>query len=391
MSKPAAGSAATSLVILFGLALVLVLGGYVGWNYMQTPTLNEISPNPARAGDTVTLRGDRFSSDLGGNIVLFGDRSGKIVRATTTLLEVQVPEVGMMLGEQVRVPVRVFSRDRVSGPVDILIATTRPEGAEEMVGEARAPAAPPASAPAPAPAAEAAARPAPSQEVVPPASWVPGEVPSTAPRKRSRPPASPAAPPASGPDVAALLEEADAAAAAQRHEAAIGLYDRVLQADPQNARAKAGRAATQVAEASLRRSFAPGATVAEGPPVSSGKLKEFDTAGLSMKKPVEVPAEIEFEASPARVKPGDGYSVKVFLKNTGNKPIRVNGVTVSTTVNGARTAGPVPPLAREVPPGRRVQLHLAAGAWGEGVATWSLEVRVASSRGDTYRSLLTWK
>jgi hypothetical protein len=383
------GSAALGLLALLALALALVLAGHVGWNHMQTPVLEEVTPNPARAADTVTLRGERFSEALGANIVLFGDRTGKIVRASPTLLEVQVPEMGVMLGEQVRVPVRVFSRDRVSLPVDILITRTRPEGMEEAVSVVSPPAPPPASAPPP--AAEAAAKAASPEETASAPPWVPGEVSAAPPRKRPRAPASPAAAPAAGPDMAALIGEADAAAAAQRFEAAIGLYEKVLQADPQNARAKAGLAAAQGAAASLRRSFTPGGTAAEGPPVSSGKLKEFDSAGLSMKKPAEVPAELEFEASPAHVKPGDSFSVKVYLKNTGGKPIRVNTLTVTTNVNGARSGGNVPPLAREVPSSRRVQLHEAAGVWRDGVASWSLEVNVASARGDTYRSLLTWK
>ena len=394
MSRPP-GSAAVSLVILLGLALVLLLAGYVGWDYMQTPMLTDVSPNPARATDTVTLRGDRFSPELGANIVLFGDRAGKIVRATPTMIEVQVPDMGMMLGEQVRVPVRVFSHDRVSRAAEILIATTRPEGMKEVVSvvpPSRPPVAPTVSAAAK-PAPEASARPAPAPAAAtsapPPA---PGPVDASAPpRKRPRPPASPAPSPASGPDVAGLLGEAEAAAAAQRHEAAIGLYDKVLQADPQNAKAKAGRAAVQGAAASLRRSFAPGTTVAEGPPVSGEKLKDFDTAGLSMKKPAEVPGDLEFEASPPHLKSGDSYAVKVFLKNKGSKAIRVSDLTVSTTVNGTRSGGPTPPLAREVPAGRRVQVHEAAGVWREGVTGWSLEVQVVSSRGDTYRNLVTWK
>ncbi len=149
MTKPA-GSAALNFILLLCLVLILALGGYVGFTYMQTPLLTEVSPNPAKAPGTVTLRGDRFSTELGGNIVLFGDKAGKVVRATPGLLEVQVPEVGLLLGEQVRVPVRVLSRGRVSGALDLAIAAPRPQGEVEEIVSSTPPSPSPAAKGSPA-------------------------------------------------------------------------------------------------------------------------------------------------------------------------------------------------------------------------------------------------
>jgi hypothetical protein len=387
MAKPA-GSAALNFILLLGLVLILALGGYVGFTYMQTPLLTDMSPNPARAAGTVTLRGDRFSTELGGNIVLFGDKAGKVVRATPGLLEVQVPEIGLLLGEQVRVPVRVLSRGRVSGALDLAIAAPRPQGeVEEIVSVVP-------SSPSP------AARPSPAGAASPSPSWSPGEVvaeaaphPSSVPPapKRPHPGASAAPAPAAGPDLGSLLGEAEAAGDANRFEAAASLYDKVLQVDPQNGKAKAGKASALAAAASLKRSFAPGKTQAEGKPVSRDKLKEFDTGGILVRRPVELPAQLEFEASPSRVKAGDSYSVKVYLRNEGGKAIRIGTLIAITTVNGTRSGGPASPRVQEVPPGQRAYLYEAAGVWKDGVTTWTLEVQVASGKGDTYRNAITWQ
>ena len=59
--------------------------------------------------------------------------------------------------------------------------------------------------------------------------------------------------------------------------------------------------------------------------------------------------------SPASgIEPGDAWTLRVYVVNEGKKPIRVQGLTVATTVNGAGSGGPVSPRAREIAPQQRV-------------------------------------
>jgi hypothetical protein len=113
---------------LFGLLAILGLGvaGYVSFWRIGPPLLARISPSPAHVGDTVTLDGQGFDPTLEGNVVYFGDYSGRMVRAGRTRLEVEVPEVGVAPGREVRLPVKVEVNERkVSNALELVVLPSR--------------------------------------------------------------------------------------------------------------------------------------------------------------------------------------------------------------------------------------------------------------------------
>jgi len=69
------------------------------------------------------------------------------------------------------------------------------------------------------------------------------------------------------------------------------------------------------------------------------------------------------DALELRIEPGDAWTLRAYVVNEGKKPIRVGGVTVATTVNGAGSGAPVPSRAREIAPQQRVQVAEATGWW----------------------------
>jgi hypothetical protein len=191
--------------------------------------------------------------------------------------------------------------------------------------------------------------------------------------------------------VSGLLADAQGALTGRKFDTAVQLYDEVLKKEPENEKARSGRAAAQAATTSLLKTFTSGKTVGQGKEVARANSKDFDFREVSVKKPPEVPGRIEFEVSPARLAAGDPFTVKVFLQNDGGKNIKVASLRVSSALNGARSDAPFPPPKAELVPKERGLLYEEAGVWREGVTSWTLEVVVSSGRGDTYRNQVLWK
>jgi hypothetical protein len=345
----------------------------------------------------ITLRGERLGVDPGSNIVLLGDHVGRVTRTGIGQLDVEVPALDVASGGQVRVPVRVVVGSRVSQALDLSVS------GDGSVAEASIPAEEPATRPTlaarrdPEPAPTRPAAPVvealePEPVPLPAASSAP---PSTAPPRPRRPRPTPApkatpAPPAA--PVSSLLAEADTAASSGNHDAAVKLYDDVLKLEPGNDRAVAGKAKSASATASLRRRFVPGTTIFEGVRAGKAELRDFDTREVAIKKAPEAAAHIEFEVTPPRVKPGDSYTVRVYLLNDGPKPLKLNGLTLSTTVNGRRASGGAAITdVKEVPSRQRTLLHELRDVWAGDVTAWLLEAQVSSNRGDSYRNQVSWK
>jgi hypothetical protein len=186
--------------------------------------------------------------------------------------------------------------------------------------------------------------------------------------------------------VAGLLGQAESAAPS-RPEEALRLYDEALKLDPQNARALAGKTAAQAAAAASRKRFVAGRTSIQGAK-SKADLSGFDSADVQV---ADAPGRIEFETTPAGVKPGDSYAVKVFFVNESKKSIKVKSLTVSAVTNGARSGGPATPRAREIGAGQRALLDEVTGVWKDGTSAWSVEVVLVSERSDSYRNQVSWR
>jgi len=118
------GRAVSSKVLLAGAAgLALVLaGGFLLTRLLGAPSIGGIEPGRVRVGDAITLTGRNFSTEPGGNIVQFeGARAGRVLRASSTRLQVEVPEIPSAPGRPNRVPVTVTVDGRQSDPMDISV------------------------------------------------------------------------------------------------------------------------------------------------------------------------------------------------------------------------------------------------------------------------------
>lgn len=353
------GSAAGLVAVLL-LALLLALAAYVAWGLLLTPHLTGVSPNPAAEKTAVVLQGSRFAAAPGGNIVLFGDQTGHVLRTGPTELEVQVPDLGLPAGRQARVPVRVLVDGRVSENVELTIGLPLP----------------PAPTPTPTP------EPTPSPEATPVAAKAPP--PASPPSEPKRPT------PTTTPGASKLLSEAEAAANSGDFGRAAQLYGQALQQEPANAHAKTGLETAKAAVAALARTFVLGKTQVEGAAARSG-MKSFDTRDVSVRKPAEVSGRLEIAASPERVKPGDPVRFQVFLQNEGSKAIKLQALNVATTVDTVRSSAPATPLVKEVAAKQRALVLEISETWKPVASVWRLEVQVTSDRGETYTNLLSWK
>jgi hypothetical protein len=237
----------------------------------------------------------------------------------------------------------------------------------------------------------------------------PAPTPTPSPTPRATPtPARPTPPPAAtGPSAEALraqqvaaqaqalVAQAEAAISARQYDAAVSHLDGALGLEPGNARAASLRADAVRRRDLARRRFAPGRTVVQSPKAQkerAGDLAGFDTGDTDVRKAPDFLGRIDFEMSPASgVEPGDTWTLRVYVVNEGKKPIRVQGVTVATTVNGSAGGGPVPPRTREIVPQHRSLVAEATGAWREGTTSWTSEVTVDGGKGESLRNTLTWR
>jgi hypothetical protein len=144
----------------------------------------------------------------------------------------------------------------------------------------------------------------------------------------------------------------------------------------------------------MRRSFVPSRTASENVRGASKQVSGFDakkSKEVQVKRAPEVDARIEFSTTPQRVRPGDKYQVRIALVNDGKRPIELKEIHVTTKVNGKETASEVKSLVKEVESHQNEVVHQMDGAWDKGTTSWSVDVRILSTRSDLYRSQLTWK
>jgi hypothetical protein len=109
------GLGAAGALVLAALAFLTfrLLGGGV--------RLEGVEPARLRVGQRATLTGSGFAADPRGNQVLFDNRQAKVVRASATRLEVEVPEVVAESGAERRVGVVVRRGRRTSGLLDVAV------------------------------------------------------------------------------------------------------------------------------------------------------------------------------------------------------------------------------------------------------------------------------
>jgi hypothetical protein len=107
-----------------GAATVLVLAalGFLALRFFGGGVrLEGIEPARVRVGQRAALTGSGFAAEASGNQVLFDEREAKVVQASTTRLEVEVPEVVAESGAERRVGVVVRRGGRASRPLDVAV------------------------------------------------------------------------------------------------------------------------------------------------------------------------------------------------------------------------------------------------------------------------------
>lgn len=191
--------------------------------------------------------------------------------------------------------------------------------------------------------------------------------------------------------VAGLLAQGDQAVAARSYDAAVAFYDEALGLDPGNGSASMGRAAAAAAAFCWKRSFVPGRTVVQAGKGGRADLQGFESSDVKVAKAPEYSGLVDFQANPARVVPGDSYSIRASLTNDGRKGYRLSAISAAVVVNGNRTALPATLPGTEIQPKQAVALVQTGGAWPEGVRSWTLEVVVTTTRGDTFTSQVNWR
>ena len=76
--------------------------------------------------------------------------------------------------------------------------------------------------------------------------------------------------------------------------------------------------------------------------------------------------------------------------NAGRAPIEIREMVVTTTVNGGRARGPVAPSVSTVAPGQGAPVLSLSDRLRPDLESWSIEIVLRTSRGETYRNRLDW-
>ena len=98
-----------------GILVLLAIAGFFLKRGMGAPSIDSITPSRARTGEILTVTGKNFSQTPSSNLVRFdGSRDGRVASATSTQLQVEVPDVPAAIGRPNRVPVTVTVGGRTS-------------------------------------------------------------------------------------------------------------------------------------------------------------------------------------------------------------------------------------------------------------------------------------
>jgi len=218
----------------------------------------------------------------------------------------------------------------------------------------------------------------------------------TTPTPPPRPLPTPTPVPTADPSrIANLVAEGERALAEGKLAEADERFGAVLAMAPAEARGRVGKARVATTRLGLARTFVadlPNAEAEEGPVKSVPGFK--DLQGMEVRKAVQVPGRAELEATPERVKPGDSYTVRVYLRNQDAKKkqkLRIVHVNARNTVNGQDSAVEVSWKPLEVKHRERPLVASLSGRWGADVTSWSLVVKVFAEGGDVYENRLVWK
>ena len=253
---------------------------------------------------------------------------------------------------------------------------------------------PPAPAPAIAPTLTQSSRPTPAPPrplPLPPLSR-PLATPKPPPPTLSTPDPSPTLDRAR---VAALVVDGERELAVGRLAEAADRFAAASALDPDDAGARRGKARVATMRLGLTRRFVPDLASSEG---VEGRIKTLpgfdDVEDMNVKRAVKVPGRAELDGAPGHLKPGDTYTVHIYVRNQDPKKkrkIKIANVSVHRIVNGRDSTVAVAWNPLEVKPRERGLVASLSGPWGDDVSSWILVVRVLSDGGDVYENRLVWK
>ncbi len=287
--------------------------------------------------------------------------------------------------------------------VAALVAMTACGGGEKApvaTPEPEATATPGTSLPPPATRATPAPRTTPKPET-PPTTQAPLKLtPAPTPAATAVPTPPPTPPPTTLPPidharVASLVSQGEAALAGGTLAEATRLFAEALSLDPSNSPARKGKARTDTTRLGQTRTFVPDLASSEG---AEGKITQMagfeNVADLNVRRAVKVPGRAELDGTPAHLKPGDTYTVQIYLRNQDlkkKKTIKITNVNIHRIVNNKDSLVTVDWTPVETKPRDRALVATVKGPWEDDVSSWVLNVKLLSEGGDIYENRLVWK
>lgn len=141
-----------------------------------------------------------------------------------------------------------------------------------------------------------------------------------------------------------------------------------------------------IPEVPARRFISGGTTITT--PTAGGELAGFESADVTTMRPPRFQGKLVFEMEPAEVRPGDPFLVRVHLVNEGRRSVRVDGLEITTVIDGERSTSSAPLAEDRVPARGRALVGEHAAVWAA-AGTWSLVAEAAVEGDERVRSRLT--
>lgn len=110
--------------LALGLAVLVALGvgAYLLARHRGAPRIEGVSSVRVAPGEKITVTGRNFSAEASGNVVRFGgQKEGRLLKASSVRLEVEVPELPIPVGRPSSIPLAVKVGGRESKPVQIMV------------------------------------------------------------------------------------------------------------------------------------------------------------------------------------------------------------------------------------------------------------------------------
>ncbi|PYQ40202.1 MAG: hypothetical protein DMF77_19085 [Acidobacteria bacterium] len=122
-TAPGGRRSSPPVALIAGAALLLVAvgAGVLFVRSPRAPAIASITPARVGLGQSVTIAGTAFGATPQANVVSFGGKPGRVVQASPTRLQVEIPEVAAVAGRDTPVPVVVLVDGRESKAATVAV------------------------------------------------------------------------------------------------------------------------------------------------------------------------------------------------------------------------------------------------------------------------------